>query len=87
MSSLSPETYEEQEQVIKQKYFEEFNKTFCSLVQESGQRVEKMLEEGYKKSLPLGFLLSCGNVYNSEREKAVSFAYLLCNEAAHKNLI
>ena len=87
MSSLSPETYEEQEQVIKRKYFEEFNKTFCSLVQESGQRVEKMLEEGYKKSLPLGFLLSCGNVYNSEREKVVSFAYLLCNEAAHKNLI
>ena len=87
MSSLSPAVYEAQEQIIKQKYFEEFNRTFLSLVQEGEPKVEKMLERDYKESLPLGFLFSCGNVYQSEREKAVSFAYLLCNEAAHKNLI
>ena len=94
MSSISPALYEAQEEIIKAKYFEEFNKTFYSLV-EQGEgswwntegRVENMLEKDYKESLPLGFLFSCGNVVQSERERAVSFAYMLCNEAAQKNLI
>ena len=94
MSSISPALYEAQEEMIKGKYFEEFNKTFYSLV-EKGEgswwttegRVENMLEKDYKDSLPLGFLFSCGNVVHNERERAVSFAYMLCNEAAHKNLI
>ena len=94
MSSISPALYEAQEEIIKAKYFDEFNKTFYSLV-EKGEgswwntegRVENMLEKDYKESLPLGFLFSCGNVVQSERERAVSFAYMLCNEAAQKNLI
>ena len=94
MSSISPALYEAQEEIIKAKYFEEFNKTFYSLV-EKGEgswwttegRVKNMLEKDYKDSLPLGFLFSCGNVVHKERERAVSFAYMLCNEAAQKNLI
>ena len=96
MSSISPALYKAQEENIKAKYFEEFNRAFYSLVEkgegswwntEGRAELENMLEKDYKDSLPLGFLFSCGNVVHSERERAVSFAYMLCNEAAHKNLI
>jgi len=90
MSSLAPQLYETDEENIKEKYFDMFNETFCSLIKEKEDEVEEMLEQDYNDSLPLGFLFSCGNVMNSsqfDRKKTVSFAYHLCNEAAIKNLI
>lgn len=93
MSSLAPELHDSQEDLIKEKYFEMFNETFYNLIREKAWRnkteeVEEMLEQDYAESLPLGFLFSCGNVMaNNMREKQVSFAYQLCNEAAIKNLI
>ena len=90
MSSLAPQLYETDEENIKEKYFDMFNETFCSLIKEKEDEVEEMLEQDYHDSLPLGFLFSCGNVMNSnqlDRKKTVSFAYHLCNEAAIRNLI
>jgi len=88
MSSIAPELYEAEEDNIKERYFEKFNSILKSFIAERKRSlVEAMLEKEYNESLPLGFLFSCGNVMNGEREKNVSFAYQLCNEAASKNLI
>ena len=93
MSSINPELYETEEDAIKEKYFEMFNETFYSLIREKKwmnkeEKVEEMLELDYAESLPISFLFSCGNVMsNGERERQVTFAYNLCNEAASRNLI
>jgi len=93
MSSIAPELHDSQEELIKEKYFEMFNETFYDLIGErargnKSEDVEEMLEQDYTESLPMGFLFSCGNIMsNSNREKQLSFAYQLCNEAASKNLI
>jgi len=91
MSSIAPELHDSQEDHIKEKYFETFNETFYNLIGEKANKtevVEEMLEQDYTESLPMGFLFSCGNIMaNNTKEKRVSFAYQLCNEAAIKNLI
>jgi len=93
MSSIAPELHDSQEELIKEKYFEMFNETFYNLIGErargnKSEDVEEMLEQDYTESLPMGFLFSCGNIMsNNDREKQLSFAYQLCNEAASKNLI
>ena len=89
MSSIAPQLYEAEEEAIKEKYFARFNKSLHTLIAERKRSlVEEMLKKDYDESLPLGFLFSCGNVMSQgEKEKHVSFAYQLCNEAAHKNLI
>ena len=93
MSSINPELYETDEDTIKEKYFEMFNETFYSLIREKKwmnkeEKVERMLEQDYTESLPIGFLFSCGNVMSTgDQQRKVTFAYNLCNEAASKNLI
>ena len=93
MSSINPELYETDEETIKEKYFEMFNETFYSLIREKKwmnkeEKVERMLEQDYTESLPIGFLFSCGNVMSTgDQQRKVKFAYNLCNEAASKNLI
>ena len=94
MSSINPELYDTDEDTIKKKYFEMFNETFYSLIREKKwvnkekEKVERMLEQDYTESLPIGFLFSCGNVMTSgDQARKVKFAYNLCTEAASKNLI
>ena len=90
MSSLNPQMFEMDEQSIKAEYFKMFHQIFLSLIKETKDEVEDMLEQDYHESLPLGFLFSCGNVMNnaqSNREKTALLAYHLCTEAAVKNLI
>jgi len=93
MSSINSELYETDEDTIKEKYFEMFNETFYSLIREKKwmnkeEKVERMLEQDYTESLPIGFLFSCGNVMSTgDQQRKVTFAYNLCNEAASKNLI
>ena len=90
MSSLEPQMFEMDEQSIKEQYFKMFHQIFFSLVKEDYNEVQEMLEQDYHKSLPLGFLFSCGNIMSnaqSNREKTALFAYHLCTEAAIKNLI
>jgi len=100
MSSIDPKDFEKEEENIKEKYFDSFNKTFSALSKEEktlpntnpeNTNVDEILEMEYDKSLPLGFFFSCGNVMHQENfedeDRKVSFTYLLCKEAAEKNLI
>ena len=79
MSSINPELYETDEETIKEKYFEMFNETFYSLIREKKwmnkeEKVERMLEQDYTESLPIGFLFSCGNVMSTgdQQQKVTS---------------
>jgi len=100
MSSIDPEDFEKEEENIKERYFESFNQTFSALTSEEKtlhnekpekNNVDEILEMEYDKSLPLGFFFSCGNVMHKEdfedEDRKVCFTYLLCKEAAEKNLI
>jgi thiamine kinase-like enzyme len=46
------------------------------------------LDHEYTDSLPLSFLLSCGNILSGDSvDKAVRFSYDMCKEAANKSII
>jgi len=100
MSSIDPEDYEREEESIKEKYHHAFMDTFSALncmemkdynEEEYNNTVDEILDMEYDKSLPLSFVFSCGNVMhednNEDKEKKVSFTYLLSAAAAEKNLI
>ena len=100
MSSIDPEDFEKEENNIKEKYHESFQKTLASLnscnnsdgdTQEDADHVDEIFEIEYDKSLPLGFLFSCGNVMQMDNlqddDRKISFSYKLCKEAADRDLI
>ena len=100
MSSLDPEDFEKEEENIKKKYHEAFQKTLKALhhcddsvgdTDEDISQVDELFEIEYDKSLPLGFLFSCGNVMQNDNfnndDKKITFSYQLCKEAVIKDLI
>jgi len=99
MSSIHPKQFEMEEENLKERYFNSFNKTFSALqnqqtemeLEDENINVDEKLEMEYDRSLQLGFFFSCGNVMHKEnyedKDRKVSFTYQLCREAADKNLI
>jgi len=45
------------------------------------------LDIEYTDSLPLSFLLSCGNIMSGGFDDRVKVSYDMCKEAAHKKII
>jgi len=88
-SSVDPRMLELGENTIKKEYFDTFRDTLVML---SGgcEEVTTVLEEDYKKSLPLAFFFSCGNVMQGDKigeQRKQEFAFQLCKEAAGRSLI
>ncbi|XP_023322190.1 uncharacterized protein LOC111696714 [Eurytemora carolleeae] len=85
MSSLSSETREMYEDKIKSEYFSAY---LAHLVKIGNTREEKSkLDIEYTDSLPLSFLLSCGNIMSGGFDDRVRVSYDMCKEAAHKKII
>ena len=56
MYSLDPQMFEMDEQSIKAKYFKMFRQIFFSVIKDTRDEVEEMLEQDYHESLPLEFI-------------------------------
>jgi len=91
MSSLDPKVREEEEESIKQAYYDAFLSNLKKMESAGGLTLSEeahLLQRDYQESLPLSFFFSCGNIMAEERpSKRVSFTYQLTKEAAKKELI
>jgi len=90
MSSLSHENRQLHEESIKKEYYAVYRATLDKLAAMRHSKAildSRNLDAEYVDSLPLSFVLSCGNIMQADAQDQVQYSYNMCKEAYQKEII